>query len=196
MNTKTMKLKTKDLIVAGAFAALYVVVLFSVVSVMGFVPILYLIAPFVNSVILGSIYMMYVSKVPKFGVILILSAVVGLLTSSGGVWMALIWCLAVGIAAEFIARAGGYCSKNFYIASYTVFACTSMAPFWMLVFAKPAFIESCEAYYGADYAAAIDKFTPEWIILILIAIALIGGLIGGIVGSKLLKKHFKKAGVV
>ena len=51
-------------------------------------------------------------------------------------------------------------------------------------------------FRSADYAAAIDKFTPEWIILILIAIALIGGLIGGIVGSKLLKKHFKKAGVV
>ncbi len=57
MSTKTNKLKTKDLIVAGAFAALYVVVLFAVVTVMGFVPILYLIAPFVNSVILGCIYM-------------------------------------------------------------------------------------------------------------------------------------------
>ena len=65
MSTKTNKLKTKDLIVAGAFAALYVVVLFVVVTVMGFVPILYLIAPFVNSVILGCIYMMYVKKCPK-----------------------------------------------------------------------------------------------------------------------------------
>ena len=33
MSTKTNKLKTKDLIVAGAFAALYVVVLFAVVTV-------------------------------------------------------------------------------------------------------------------------------------------------------------------
>ena len=85
MSTKTNKLKTKDLIVAGAFAALYVVVLFAVVTVMGFVPILYLIAPFVNSVILGCIYMMYVMKVPKTGAILILSVAVGLLTSTGGV---------------------------------------------------------------------------------------------------------------
>ena len=92
MSTKTNKLKTKDLIVAGAFAALYVVVLFAVVTVMGFVPILYLIAPFVNSVILGCIYMMYVMKVPKTGAILILSVAVGLLTSTGGVWVSLIWC--------------------------------------------------------------------------------------------------------
>ena len=78
MSTKTNKLKTKDLIVAGAFAALYVAVLFAVVTVMGFVPILYLIAPFVNSVILGCIYMMYVMKVPKTGAILILSVAVGI----------------------------------------------------------------------------------------------------------------------
>lgn len=38
MSTKTNKLKTKDLIVAGAFAALYVAVLFAVVTVMGLSP--------------------------------------------------------------------------------------------------------------------------------------------------------------
>ena len=108
MSTKTNKLKTKDLIIAGAFAALYVVVLFAVVTVMGFVPILYLIAPFVNSVILGCIYMMYVTKVPKTGAILILSVAVGLLTSTGGVWVSLIWCLTLGIVAELIARAGNH----------------------------------------------------------------------------------------
>ena len=187
MSTKTNKLKTKDLIVAGAFAALYVVVLFAVVTVMGFVPILYLIAPFVNSVILGCIYMMYVMKVPKTGAILILSVAVGLLTSTGGVWVSLIWCLALGIVAELIARAGNHKSKKSYILSYVVFACSSMSPFWMLAY---------EAYYGADYAATLDKFTPSWIILVLIGIAMLGGLIGGLIGSKLLKKHFQKAGVV
>ena len=196
MSTKTNKLKTKDLIVAGAFAALYVVVLFAVVTVMGVVPILYLIAPFVNSVILGCIYMMYVMKVPKTGAILILSVAVGLLTSTGGVWVSLIWCLALGIVAELIARAGNHKSKKSYILSYVVFACSSMSPFWMLAYAKPAFIQSCEAYYGADYAATLDKFTPSWIILVLIGIAMLGGLIGGMIGSRLLKKHFQKAGVV
>ena len=32
--------------------------------------------------------------------------------------------------------------------------------------------------------------------LVLIGIAMLGGLIGGLIGSKLLKKHFQKAGVV
>ena len=141
-------------------------------------------------------HMMYVMKVPKTGAILILSVAVGLLTSTGGVWVSLIWCLALGIVAELIARAGNHKSKKSYILSYVVFACSSMSPFWMLAYAKPAFLQSCEAYYGADYAATLDKFTPSWIILVLIGIAMLGGLIGGLIGSKLLKKHFQKAGVV
>lgn len=196
MSIKTNQLKTKDLIIAGAFCALYVVVLFVVVGFMGFIPILYLIAPFVNSIILGCIYILYVTKVPKFGAILILALVVGLFTSLGGVWVSLIWCLALGIVAELIARAGKYKSVKAYLVSYIVFACSSMAPFWMLVYAKPAFVKSCEAYYGAAYAETIDKFTPSWIILVLIVIAMLGGLIGGLIGSRLLKKHFQKAGVV
>ncbi len=66
----------------------------------------------------------------------------------------------------------------------------------MLVYAKPSFIQACEIYYGADYAATLDKLTPSWIILVLIGSAMLGGLIGGLVGSRLLKKHFQKAGVV
>lgn len=196
MSTKTNKLKTKDLIIAGAFAALYVVVLFALSTVLGALPILYLMAPFIGSIVLGSIYMMYVTKVPKFGAILILAAAVGLLTSTGGVWVALIWCLVLGLVAELIARMGNHKSKKSYILSHAVFACSNMGPFWMLVYAKPSFIQACEIYYGADYAATLDKLTPSWIILVLIGSAMLGGLIGGLVGSRLLKKHFQKAGVV
>lgn len=115
MFSRSSKLKTKDLIVAGAFSALYVVVLFAIVSVLGFIPILYLIAPFFNSIILGCIYMMYVAKVPKFGAILILSVAMGLITSMGGVWVSLLWCLTMGIVSELIARAGRYRSRKAYI---------------------------------------------------------------------------------
>ncbi|MFQ8813359.1 MAG: MptD family putative ECF transporter S component [Gallintestinimicrobium sp.] len=194
MSTKTNKLKTKDLIVAGAFAALYVVVLFAVVTVMGFVPILYLIAPFVNSVILGCIYMMYVTKVPKTGAILILSVAVGLLTSTGGVWVSLIWCLTLGIVAELIARAGNHKSKNPTYSAMLFLPAPAWHLSWMLAYAKPAFLQSCEAYYGADYAATLDKFTPSWIILVLIGIAMLGGLIGGSDRFQAFEKAFPKSG--
>ena len=196
MKTKTTKLKTKDLIVAGAFAALYVVVLFIVVSVLGLVPILYIMAPFFMSIALGAIYMMYVTKVPKAGAILILAVAVGLMTSTGGVWVSMIWCAVCGLIAEGIARLGKYKSKLHYRLSFIVFGCTNMAPFWLVVTGKKEFIDQCKQYYSIDYANAVDKLTPSWIIFVLIGIAAVGAIIGGALGSKLLKKHFEKAGVV
>ena len=71
-----------------------------------------------------------------------------------------------------------------------------MSPFWMLAYAKPAFLSPAKLIMGPTMPLTLDKFTPSWIILVLIGIAMLGGLIGGLIGSKLLKKHFQKAGVV
>lgn len=196
MSTAAKKLKTKDLIVAGAFAALYMAMLMVGVSVLGFVPILYVVAPFFVSILLGPIYMLYVAKVPKPGAIMILAAATGLLTSMGGVWIALVWSLLVGLAAQLIARAGQYKSRKLYRISYCVFACTNMGPFWALVLMKDTFLNTAREYYGPEYAASVDALTPSWILVVLIGIALLGGFIGGALGTRLLKKHFEKAGVV
>lgn len=195
MNKKNSGLKVKDLIVTGAFAALYVVLLLMLVSFLGFIPITYVLVPFFVPIILGPVYMMYTMKVPKFGAIIILSAIVGLVTSMGGVWYALIWSLAIGAIAEFIARMGKYRSQKMYTVSFSVFACTIVGPFLMLVFAKSAFLQSCETYYGQEYADKIDALTPTWIIFVFIGMALIGGFIGAKFGTKLLGKHFDKAGI-
>ncbi|MDL2288174.1 MptD family putative ECF transporter S component [Oscillospiraceae bacterium OttesenSCG-928-F05] len=196
MNTVAKKLKTKDLIVAGAFAALYVAMLMIGVSVLGFIPILYIMAPFFVSILLGPIYMLYVAKVPKPGAIMILAAATGLLTSMGGVWIALVWSLLIGLAAQLIAHAGRYQSRKMYRISYCVFACTNMGPFWALVLMKESFLATAAEYYGPEYAASVAALTPPWIIFALIGIALLGGLLGGALGARLLKKHFEKAGVV
>jgi energy-coupling factor transport system substrate-specific component len=195
MSEKT-KLKSKDLIVAGAFAALYVVVLFITVGLTGFIPVLYLMAPLILGVVLGSIYMLYVTKVPKRGAIFILAVAVGLVTSMGGVWLAGVWSLLCGLVAELIVYAGKYRSRKLYVISYMVFACTGMGPFWLLVFAKEAFLQACLNYYNQDYVNKLDALTPSWFIFVLLGLSLIGGLIGGLLGNKLLKKHFEKAGVV
>lgn len=190
------KMKSKDLIFAGAFAALYVIVLFVVVSITGFIPVLYIMAPLILAIVLGPIYMLYAAKIPKRGAILILAALVGLITSIGGVWMAGAWSILCGLIAEGIAATGKYRSRKLYQVSYIAFSCTNMGPFWLIILAKDAFLEACLSYYGQDYVDKIDSLTPSWIIFILIGLAVIGGIIGGALGNKLLKKHFEKAGVV
>ncbi|MFI3324666.1 MAG: MptD family putative ECF transporter S component [Clostridia bacterium] len=69
------KLKTKDLIYAGAFAAIYVIALMIIVMAFGMIPVLYIMSPFFVGMIAATIYMMYVTKVKKFGAILILAVI-------------------------------------------------------------------------------------------------------------------------
>ena len=50
VNKEDKKLRTKDLIFAGAFGAIYIVVMLMVVMVCGIVPILYILSPFIASI--------------------------------------------------------------------------------------------------------------------------------------------------
>ena len=78
------KLTTKDLITAGAFGAIYLVLLTVLSSVLTIVPILFLATPLIAGIILGTVYMLYATKVPRTGAILVLAilVVVNLIASS------------------------------------------------------------------------------------------------------------------
>jgi energy-coupling factor transport system substrate-specific component len=195
MTGGTTKLTTKDFIIAGAFAALYVALLFVVVSAISFIPTVFLFAPFILSVMLGTVYMLYTSKITKRWAIMILAALVGLVTSIGGMWFCIFWALLLGLTADCIANTGKRLRKK-YILSFIVFACTNIGPLWTLIISKQYFLDVCVGYYGQDYANAIDRLTPWWIIFVFLAMAIVGGLIGGLLGSRILKKHFEKAGIV
>ena len=54
------KMRTRDLIYAGAFGAIYLVVMLAVVMLSGMIPILYLVAPLTVGVVCGTIYEMCV----------------------------------------------------------------------------------------------------------------------------------------
>lgn len=187
------KLTTKDLITAGAFGAIYLVLLTVLSSILTIVPVLFLATPLIAGIVLGTVYMLYATKVPRTGAILVLAVLVGLITSMATIYP-LIFAVVWGIIAEII-TAKKHNSAGALAASYCVFNLTSMGPFFALVLAKDAFLESCSAYYGAEYVAALDALTPSWIVIVLIALALVGGLLGGLFGRRVLKKHFVKAGI-
>ena len=188
------KLTTKDLITAGAFGAIYLVLLTVLSSVLTIVPILFLATPLIAGIILGTVYMLYATKVPRTGAILVLAILVGLITSMATIYP-LIFAVVWGLIAELI-TAKRRKSAGALAVSYCVFNLTSMGPFFALVLAKDAFLgKMCRVYYGEEYIATLDKLTPSWIVLVLIALALVGGLLGGLFGRKILKKHFVKAGI-
>ena len=189
------KLKTKDLIYAGAFGAVYLILMLAIVMVSGMIPILYILAPLTVGIICGTVYILYVTKVRKFGAVLILAVLFGIVTSSNS-FFSLIWSVVLGLIAELMIKAGRYESKKMFAASYWVLNLNMIGPFFLLVFAKNQFIAMCEEYYGADYANVIDRLTPGWIIFALAGLAVAGAVIGTILAAKFMKKHFEKAGIV
>lgn len=49
---------------------------------------------------------------------------------------------------------------------------------------------------GTDaYINAVMKLTPNYMILVVIVLALVGGILGACLGKSVLKKHFEKAGI-
>lgn len=68
-----MKLKTKDMIYAGAFAALYVVAVLIVMMLVGTIPVIYIACPLLLGIFCGTIYLLSVLKVRKFGATLLIA---------------------------------------------------------------------------------------------------------------------------
>ena len=190
------KMKTKELILAGAFIALYVVVLSIVATVLGFVPILYVTVPFFAPIVLAPIFSLYVTKVPRFGGIIALGIAMTLVANMASGITAIAWGLVVTLVAELIAKSGQYQSTKKYYIAYIVFALTNIGPFFTLLLAKEKFLEGLTLFYGEEYTATFDKLTPNWIVFVFLGMALVGGIIGGVFGRKVMKKHFEKAGII
>lgn len=189
------KLKTKDYIYAGAFGAIYIILMMVLVAATGMIPILYILSPFLVGCVCATVYMIYVTKIKKCGAIMILALLFGIVTSTSS-FISFIWALICGMGAEVIARAGRYQSKKMFLLSYPVFNLTMIGPFLMLGFAKKNFIEMCQQFYGSDYAQTVDRLTPEWIIFVLAGLAVAGGAVGSLAALRFVKKHFEKAGIM
>ena len=70
------QLRTKDLIYAGAFGAVYIVLMLIVVLGTSAIPVLYILAPFTVGVVCATVYELCVLKVHKFGPALILGVLI------------------------------------------------------------------------------------------------------------------------
>ncbi len=190
------KMKTKDLILAGAFLALYCVVSLGVIMVLGFTPITFLLVPLIVPIVVGPVFSLYLSKVPKSGAILILGIIVTLLSNSTGYIYGIIFGAIATVVAELIAKAGKYKSKQMFSISYMVFSLIYTTPYMMMTLARNAFMEKTAMISGQEFADVLASFVPNWIFYALIVLALIGAAIGSFFGQRVMKKHFEKAGIL
>lgn len=193
--SKDKKLRTKDLIFAGAFGAIYIVLMLIVVMAFGMVPVLYIITPLPVGILCATVYELCVLKVHKFGAALILGVLFAV-TASSGYLPGLILAIAAALLAELVIMAGKYRSKKMFLLSYIVFNLNMVCPFTNLYFNRASFMSMATEYYGEDYANGVAALAVSWLPFAQIGLAMAGAAIGVLISSALIRKHFEKADIM
>lgn len=138
----------------------------------------------------------FFTKVKKFGMILILSLLMGILMLITGMgYYSIIVGLISGLISEIIYRSGNYQSSAKAILAYAVFSVWMWGNF-LPIFFNPTVYFSTRQDLGLEYAQTLISLLPSWMCPVLLIITFLCGLIGGVLGRSVLKKHFIKAGLV
>jgi energy-coupling factor transport system substrate-specific component len=189
------KLNAKDLINVGIFTAIYFVVFFAC-GMLGYIPIFMIGLPLMIAIVGGIPFMLYLTKVRKFGMVTITGIIIAILMfATGHGWPLLIIGSVTGFLADLIFKSGQYKSWKKTVAGYCVFSLWSfgaMIPMWVM---RDSYFESIRSSMGDEYTNALMSLMSGWMLLILVASTVIGAIIGAYLGRATLKKHFKRAGI-
>ncbi len=190
------KLQVKDFIAVGLFAAIYYVVLFATMM-LGYIPVLIAFLTFFTGITGGIPFMLFLTRVKRFGMVSLFGLVCGILTLliGSGIYPFLTAVL-FGILADIILKSGKYEGSRHTVWAYCVFC------FWTMGFTVNVYLVSNQTYmdsiksaYGEEYVSALMNLMPGWMLWVGLAVTLGGGFLGGILGKKVLRKHFEKAGI-
>lgn len=188
------KLKGKDLINIGIYAAIYCVIMMCI-AMLGYIPILMPMLCVIGPIVLGVPMMLFYTKVRKFGMISILAIVVGifLCVTGMGFWPVL-FSVVFGVLADIIAKSGGYASVKKTILSYGTF-CVLIFGNYVPLYLDPVGYFSTRQSFGEAYINTLSSIMQPWTAPVLIVAAFVCGILGALLGKALLKKHFVKAGI-
>ena len=198
MENKSNRLKAKDFITIGIFAAILFAVEFAF-GMLGYIhP--YIVAAYVVILPLASgiPMMLFYTKVEKFGMITILSVLLAIIMFVGGMgYLGAPLIIASGLIADFIAKSGKYKSFKKIVVSFGVFnlwICANYFP--ILVTADYYRQDLIDGGYSAEYVNNLFGAINIKTIGVLIVLCFIFGCIGAVLGKAVVKKHFEKAGIV
>ena len=189
------KLNGKDLLNIGIYSAIYFVIVFAI-AMLGMVPISYPMLVVFCPLIGGIVFMLFLTKVKKFGMIWIMSVLMGLLMLVCGMGVyPLIVSVVTGLLADLIYRSGNYKSAAKAVLTHGVFSLWIFANFLLFYLNHDSYMATREEMIGPEYVETLNKILPLWSWIILLIVCFVFGLLGGLLGRKMLKKHLAKAGI-
>ncbi|GAA6123248.1 MptD family putative ECF transporter S component [Bifidobacterium psychraerophilum] len=196
-NTSRLTLGTRDLVNIGVFTAIYYFVTF-LGGMMGIISPIGMFAGFTLSTIIGgTVIMLFMAKTHVMGAMTILGLIIGILMlATGHFWGTVPLCAGLGFVADLIVRAGHYRSRGHNIAAYGLFQLWLIGPFAPLFINTTAYYEDMRGSMGATYANQMSQIFTPWVVAAFIVILCFVGLLGAWIGTKLIDRHFAKAGMV
>jgi energy-coupling factor transport system substrate-specific component len=198
MQKQDTRLNAKDLINIGIFTAIYFAIMFAV-ACLGYIPIFIPALAALCPLAGGIPFMLFITKVRKFGAMLIMIIIIGILYMlMGGLssWILPIGMI-TGLIAELIVKSGKYQSAKKAVLAYGVWCIAIFGNFVPTFFSRNAYYERMvNGGYGQEFADAYMSYMPDWIAPILVVACFVFGCLGGLIGRAVLKKHFARAGMV
>ena len=189
------RLNVKDLITVGIFSVIIIVLIF-IFGMLGYIPILMIALPILAALICGIPYMLFLTRVNKFGMVTLMGLILGIVMFlSGHTWVPIIVFTFFAFIADCILKMGNYSSVKNSIISHGVFIMGimgNMLPFFIL---RDYYMSSMQASMGADYVNVISPFINTPVLIALFILTFIVGIASAYLGKIVLKKHFEKAGI-
>ena len=189
------RLNVKDLITVGIFSVILIVLIF-VFGMLGYIPMVMLALPVLAALICGIAYMLFLTRVSKFGMVTLLGLIMGIVMFlSGHTWVPIVTFTVCALIADVILKMGNYSSIKNSIISYAVFILGimgNMLPFFIL---RDVFMSAMRTSMGNDYVNVIAPYLQTNFLIVLVILTFIVGLISAYIGKIVLKKHFIKAGI-
>ncbi len=197
MKATKNSLKIKDLVSIGVFFVIYTFIMV-VGMIIGSNPLFFLIVPFVLAIVEGTVVMLFMAKVPKPWALFIFGMLGPLMAwGTGHTFILPLAAFIFAGLAELIFRKGGFKSFKYNALAYGVFSCwLSGGPSEILLVHDRLLNMRAKSGFSPELLDGLVSLVSWQTIGLVILSAFIGGLIGAFIGKAMLKKHFRKAGIV
>lgn len=186
----------KFFVTAGAFSAIYFVLLFGTGTV-GFAGPAFMFVGWLLGILLnGTVIALYLAKTRRMGAMAILGAVVGvMMLVMGDVWLVVVFTPLLGLAADLLTRAGRLRSRIMDSWAYAVFSLWLVSPLVPIFYAADRYFADIETMMGADYTRGMKELFTAPVLIGWAVVILVVAWVSAWLGTRLVAKHFAKAGV-
>jgi len=200
MNTiKNEKLGARDFITIGIFAAIMLVIFFVIGGAAGMTLVGTVANVPITAFFTSIVYMLLVSKVRKKGTFLIMGTIAALPGLMAANVIGVIASIAGWIIAESVASFNHYKNKKVLIFSYVLGCTLHSAGFTLPMYLSNAqyLIDRQEILHLTDEALAMYLKMFTWPMYFgMVALTVVTSFLGALISTRILKRHFEKAGLL